>query len=86
MDAVSVVDCSEPVTLTLSSSNEQRLKREKNYTLRVTVVTDHGNVSTTTDFSNNTQFTSVIFTLLCYHYRYRVPKEITRLYLSCDCL
>ena len=39
------------VTVILGTAEEPRLKRERNYTLRVTIVTEYANISSITEFS-----------------------------------
>ena len=46
------------VTVILGTAEEPRLKRERNYTLRVTIVTEYTNISSTTEFSEEKQTSS----------------------------
>ena len=49
-----IEDSGGAVEVILDTDKEPRLKRERNYTLRVTVVTQYANISSTTEFSKST--------------------------------
>ena len=76
---VKIEDNGEPVEVILDSDKEPRLKRERNYTLKVTVVTEYVNISSTTHFSRREQ--ALLAKLLnILFYRYRVSKKFSRLF------
>jgi hypothetical protein len=54
-DPVEIESSGTSVEVILDTAKEPRLKRERNYTLRVTLVTEYANVSSETDFSTETQ-------------------------------
>ena len=53
------------VTVILGTAEELRVKRERNYTLRVTIVTEYTNISSTTEFSEEKQTSSYSHTCYC---------------------
>ena len=62
-----IEDSRGEVEVILDSDKEPRLKRERNYTLRVTVVTEYANISSITEFSksSNTVTRSKLNSTLC---------------------
>ena len=76
---VKIEDNGEPVEVILDSDKESRLKRERNYTVKVTIVTEYANISSTTHFSRREQplLAKLLNTLF---YRYRVSKKFSRLF------
>ena len=48
-----IEDSGGAVEVILDTDKEPRLKRERNYTLRVTVVTQYANISSVTEFSKS---------------------------------
>ena len=47
---VAIINSTEPIERTMDDGST-RLQREHNYTLKVTIITDYANVTSTTDFS-----------------------------------
>ena len=84
------IESSGPVGVILGTAEEPRLRRDRNYTLRVTVVTEYANISSTTDFSERllSLYTADhILTTLCVSYlvyRYRCNTQFSR-FISHSC-
>ena len=60
------IESSGSVRVILGTAEEPQLRRDRNYTLRVTVVTEYANISSTTDFSErllSLQLTIILITL-----------------------
>ena len=61
---VEIEDSGGEVEVILDTDKEPRLKRERNYTLRVTVVTQYANISSTTHFSERGLLSSHCFIII----------------------
>ena len=76
-DPVEIESSGASVEVILDTDKEPCLKRERNYTLRVTLVTEYANVSSQTDFSKRKKLIQLIVTL-CSVSRYRVSEKFSR--------
>ena len=72
---------SGPVSIILSSDEEPRLKRERNYTLRVTLVTEYANISSSTDFSEIEQVLTECIYLALSCAQVQSPRETHQVFL-----
>ena len=63
-----IEDSGGAVEVILGADKEPRLKRERNYTLRVTVVTQYANICSTTHFSKRGSLSSHCFVIVLLHY------------------
>ena len=78
-DPVEIESSGTSVEVILDTAKEPRLKRERNYTLRVTLVTEYANVSSETDFSKRKELLQLNNNMtLCSLSRYRDSEKFSR--------
>ena len=76
-DPVEIESSGASVEVILDTDKEPCLKRERNYTLRATLVPEYANVSSQTDFSKRKELLLLNMTL-CSVSRYIVSEKFSR--------